>query len=204
MKQKEFLILYFIVICTLSGCVAKQEGSTPFPSQKADFYETKPSPKSSPSPTPEPQPVLVGSAKTTLLDKQETRLHNIRLACQSVNGYILKPSKVFSFNQIVGNRTPERGYQDATVLVHDEKQKGCGGGVCQLSTTIFQAAQNAGLEILERNSHSGEVGYAPKGQDAAVDYGYLDMRFKNNSGQTIQIKAWLNENAVQAEIYKLP
>ncbi len=200
MNKRNFLILYFVIICTFTGCVINKKEAPPSPTQNTDVCETTPAPES----TTTPVPVLLGSAKTTLLDKQESRLHNIRLACQSVNGSIVEPGNIFSFNQVVGNRTPERGYQDATVLVHEEKQKGCGGGVCQVSSTVYQAAQNAGLVILERNSHSGEVGYAPKGEDAAVNYGDLDMRFKNNCNQKIKIKVWANENAVQSEIYQLP
>jgi vancomycin resistance protein YoaR len=76
-----------------------------------------------------------------------------------------------------------------------------GGGVCQLSSTLYSAAEKAKLEIIERHAHSRAVGYIPEGRDAAISYGYLDLRFKNNRDYPIEIKAWLENNEVHVSIY---
>lgn len=212
----KIIIVMIFILCQLVGCKQEKRISPPVKTQAPSLtQEPDPTPTEEPEPTqtpesvptptvtPKPEPVLLGSAQTKLLDKDANRLHNIRLAIQAVNGSTLAPGRVFSFNQKVGNRTPERGYKDATVLVEAEKQQGCGGGVCQLSTTVYQAAKKAGLTIIERNSHSNDVGYAAKDSDAAVNYGYLDMKFKNNTQYTVRIKTWIDGQAVYAELYRL-
>ncbi|MGN1060079.1 MAG: VanW family protein, partial [Clostridia bacterium] len=173
-----------------------------------------PSPAVSPAPAekaapektaePEPEPELLGSAETKLADRGESRMHNIKLAAAAINGCVLAPGESFSFNGIVGDRTPERGYKDAAVIVKKEKKEGCGGGVCQVSTTVYQAAKAAGLTILERNSHQKEVSYAGQGHDAAVNYGSLDMRFRNNTQSSIKILVSVGRRTVSASVYRLP
>jgi len=211
MNNRKKLFLIFLILFVLTACGEKNKEKN-FPgneTENATFEpsatpEPTPKPTLTPEPTKEPEPVLLGSAQTKLLDKSDSRLHNIRLAISKVNGYRLSPGAEFSFNRIVGPRTPEQGYQDAAVIVKEEKQTGCGGGVCQVSTTVYQAANRAGLTITERNTHSGEVGYAERGNDAAVDYGNLDMKFVNQTKNTIKIYISVNANAIHSEIYQLP
>ena len=192
-----------MAICFLliSGCGQNPLDSSPEPSPTAEVSEETEEPQ--PTETPTPEPVLLGKAATKLLDKSEGRMKNINLAVKAVNGYVMKPGEAFSFNGVVGKRTPERGYQDATVLVKGEKEQDCGGGVCQVSTTIYQAANRAGLTVLERHSHGKDVGYAQQGSDAAVNYGSLDMRFKNNTERNIKIQITVDKNQIAAAIYQL-
>lgn len=207
MNKRKHLLCFFLVFFVLTACAdekEKQDLSKREIEHTTSEPTTTPESKATEAPTKAPQPVLLGSAQTKLLDKSDSRLHNIRLAIKKLNGYRLSPGAEFSFNRIVGPRTAEQGYQDAAVIVQEEKQTGCGGGVCQVSTTMYQVAKRAGLKITERNNHSGAVGYAEKGNDAAVDYGHLDMKFINQTNSTIKIFVSLNSEGIYAEIYRMP
>lgn len=205
MNNRKKLFFLFLILVVLTSCTPKKEEKS-LPTRETSQPTTTPEPTIMPEPTPTqaPEPMLLGSAQTKLLDKSDSRLHNIRLAIGKLNGYRLSPGEEFSFNRIVGPRTPERGYKDAAVIVKKEKQTGCGGGVCQVSTTLYQAAKNAGFKITERNNHSGEVGYAQQGNDAAVDYGYLDMRFINQTKNAVKIYISADGAGIYAQIYRLP
>lgn len=112
------------------------------------------------------------------------RATNIILATASLNNYMMLPGDIFSFNQANGPRTAERGYQPAPVI----GGIGLGGGVCQVSTTLYNAVLRAGLEVVERYPHSQPVGYVPPGMDATIS-DYLDFKFRNNTDQIIMIKS---------------
>ncbi len=131
----------------------------------------------------------------TPIDKhsEENRNNNIRRAFELINGYTLEPGKTFSFNKVVGERTEARGFFEATEYVYDEHVRGIGGGVCQASTTLYQAAVLSGLTILNRVPHSDSVSYTEYGKDATV-YWYkggrkIDFTFKNNTESNIYIVA---------------
>ena len=134
------------------------------------------------------------------IDKHSTaeRTDNIRLAMSKINGYILESGKTFSFNKVVGNRNLENGYKSALGYVSGEMVEVIGGGVCQVSTTLYSAALCAGLKITEREPHSMPVSYIELGQDATVNYmrGHMiDLKFKNETGYPIYITAGVEENA---------
>ena len=121
----------------------------------------------------------------------ENRNNNIRRAFELINGYRLEPGKTFSFNKVVGERTEARGFYEAEEYVSDEHVKGIGGGVCQASTTIYQAAVCAGLQIQNRVPHSDSVSYTDYGKDATV-YWFkggkkIDFTFKNNTDHDIYL-----------------
>ncbi len=124
------------------------------------------------------------------------RWQNIKLACKSCNNTIIWPGKVFSFNEVVGPRTPERGYEIAPIIGGMDT----GGGVCQVATTVFNAALKAGLPILERHPHSRPVPYVPPGKDATVSYNYADLRFKNDRPYPIILKAGVDRGKIYAYI----
>lgn len=107
------------------------------------------------------------------------RSTNIELATKSINGTILMPGEVFSFNDVVGDRSIERGYQEAGTYVGNKVEPGIGGGICQVSSALYRAAMRANLRSTERTNHSMVVGYMEPGLDATVSYGYLDYKFKN-------------------------
>ncbi|MGC4063099.1 MAG: VanW family protein [Polyangiaceae bacterium] len=122
---------------------------------------------------------VLSSFETDFRTRAGTRAINIRTAANALNGAIIEPGAVFSFNQVVGPRVESRGYREAPVIVDDELEPGVGGGVCQVATTVHAAAVLAGLDIVERRSHSRPSGYAPMGLDATVIDGQVDLRFRN-------------------------
>ena len=130
---------------------------------------------------------------TTPIDKHspEGRNNNIRRCFELINGTIIDPGQSFSFNKIVGERTYENGFYDATEYINDEHVIGVGGGACQASTTVYQAAVCAGLQITSRRPHSDSVSYAEYGKDATVYMGgkQIDLVFKNNTDEKIYITA---------------
>jgi vancomycin resistance protein YoaR len=116
------------------------------------------------------------------------RATNIILATATLNNYLMMPGDLFSFNRVNGPRTAERGYQPAPVIVGNTVVPGLGGGVCQVSSTLYNAVLQAGLEVVERYPHSQPVGYVPPGRDATIS-DYLDFKFRNSTDQIIMIKA---------------
>lgn len=143
---------------------------------------------------------LLGSY-TTYGGGTPERITNLELAVAGINGVEIQPGGVFSYNEALGPRTAERGYQVATVIVNGEHEKGIGGGICQITTTLFVASLYADLDILERHNHSGRVDYVDDGLDAAVVYGGQDFRFQNNTGYPIKITASYYNGAVNVKIY---
>ena len=137
---------------------------------------------------------MLRSSVTTPIDKHspDERNDNIRHAFEIVNGYVLQPGKTFSFNGVVGERTPQNGFLQAIEYVYGEHVLGYGGGVCQASTNLYQAAVCAGLQIVERKPHSDSVSYTDYGKDATVYWvgkRIIDLKFKNNTEDPIYILA---------------
>lgn len=125
---------------------------------------------------------------------------NVRLATEHCNGVILNPGDTFSYNQTVGPRTYERGFQDAIVYVGATAEDGVGGGICQVSSTIYYAALRADLEIVERSAHSRMVTYVPLGEDATVAWGSKDFRFKNNTDYPIRIDTTAGKSSIKIHL----
>lgn len=142
---------------------------------------------------------------TTNYDANNTsRTHNIQLASDKINGTLLKPGEVFSFNKIVGERTPEAGYDDAPVMINGKLVPGVGGGICQVSSTIFNTALLSGMTIVERTPHFEPVGYIPAGRDATVAWGYLDFQFKNPYQQSVYIISVIGRGTLTIYIIGTP
>lgn len=129
-----------------------------------------------------------------------SRVTNIRMGTYYINNTLLHPGEVFSFNKTVGPVTAERGFQYAPVIVSRSVTLGLGGGLCQVSSTLYNAVLEADLQIVERYPHSRPVGYVPQGRDATVSYS-LDFKFQNNSNSFILIKGGLWGGRVQIELY---
>lgn len=164
-----------------------------------------PAPLSPPASQPQKKttgPKPLSSYETPILNRDKERIDNIRLAIKKLNGYKLKPGEIFSFNNVVGKRDASTGFKVAAVIVNGEFGEDMGGGVCQLSSTIFNAADRAGMQIIERHSHSRSVAYVPAGRDAAISYGYLDLKFKNTKDYTVVISAKVEGAKLKAYIYK--
>ncbi|MBE5773727.1 MAG: hypothetical protein E7337_07310 [Clostridiales bacterium] len=137
---------------------------------------------------------MITSAITNASSSSSNRLANIKRSLELINGTCLKPGETFSFNGVVGERTKARGFKEATAYSSGEVTEQVGGGICQVSTTLFNAAVKADLEINERHNHSLTVGYVDKGKDAAVNWGSQDLRFTNNTGDDIYICCYLTKD----------
>ena len=111
------------------------------------------------------------------------------------------PGDVFSYNDVVGERTAERGFKEATIYVGNSAEDGLGGGVCQVTSTIYYATLRADLEIVERYAHSREVTYVPKGEDATVAWGSKDFKFANNTGFPIKVVTSHKSNNLTVKLY---
>lgn len=144
--------------------------------------------------------VELGAAVTPLSDDSPPRVENINIACGAINATMLPSGASFSFNAVVGRRTPERGYADAKIIVNGRTEIGCGGGVCQAATTLYMAAVNAKLQIDERHPHSKNVLYAPQGSDATVVWGEKDLKFTNNTEKDIVLYLWVADGRVFSKI----
>ncbi|MED4228408.1 VanW family protein [Neobacillus cucumis] len=143
----------------------------------------------------------IGEYITTFNSKNRERNHNIYLAAKAINNFVLFPGETFSFNQVVGERTAGKGYLPATVIIKGELSEDFGGGICQVSSTLFNAIDNAGLTVIHRYSHSREVSYVPPRRDATVSWNGPDLIFKNEYNQPILIQAKMLRNKLKVEIY---
>ncbi len=131
----------------------------------------------------------------------DNRITNLTLAAKAIDGIELMPGETFSYNETLGERTAERGYKAAGVFVNGQHAEGIGGGICQVSTTLFDACLYADLEIVKRTNHSGRVDYVPAGLDAAVSWGDPDFQFCNNTEYPIRISATYADGSVNVKIY---
>lgn len=139
---------------------------------------------------------------TTFFNPAETdRTHNIRLASATLDGLWLPPAATLSFNEVVGPRTAERGYREALVIEERNYVPGIGGGVCQVSSTLYNAALVAGLTISERQPHGLPVGYVPPGRDATVAYGLIDLKIRNDSPFWYWLKTRVENDKLEMTFY---
>ncbi|WP_174731769.1 VanW family protein [Mesobacillus harenae] len=132
---------------------------------------------------------LLGQYVTFFNSQNKERSQNISLSAEAINNYVVFPGETFSFNKVVGKRTAERGYLPAPVIVKGELTEGIGGGICQVSSTLYNAVDRSGVQIVERYSHSKRVPYVPPGRDATVSWYGPDFTFKNSYNQPILIQA---------------
>lgn len=145
---------------------------------------------------------IVAEYKTDYNPEAAARTHNIILAAKPLQGILLRPGDVLSFNSIVGPRTEEKGYQQAPAYVNEELSQDWGGGVCQISSTLYNAALLADLAILERTPHYRPAGYVPIGLDATVDFdSNLDLKIKNTRSAAIYITTDTNNNQLIVRIF---
>lgn len=143
----------------------------------------------------------IASFSTNFNPQAKERAENLRIASNMVDGKILLPKKIFSVNKTIGPITKANGYKDAPVIVNGRLQSDVGGGVCQVSTTLYNAVVRANLEIVERQHHSMPVSYVPLGQDAAIAGDWKDFKFKNNSDYPIYIEMYIENNQIIANLY---
>ena len=142
----------------------------------------------------------LASFTTYLNAGNKPRTNNIRLSASFINDMVLLPGGEFSFNGTVGQRTTARGFQSAGAYLNGRLIDEVGGGICQIATTVYNAAVRANLEITERRCHSLTVGYVPLGHDATVNWGTTDLKFKNNTDYPIKIQASQSGGSVTVTI----
>ena len=128
---------------------------------------------------------------------------NIALAAKSINNVVLMPGEVFSYNTLIGDCSTKNGYRAATIYLNGELSTGVGGGICQVSTTLYNAVLRSNLEIVQRRNHSLGVTYVPAGQDAMVSIGTSDFQFKNNREYPVKVVAYTGKGSVTCQIYGL-
>ena len=142
---------------------------------------------------------VLGSCETRHTNDQN-RNHNLQLQCDALNGFVLQPGETFSMNEVLGERTLERGYKPAPAYSGNRLVNSPGGGVCQGSTTLYNCVLLADLEVVFRACHGAKVGYVPLGLDAAINYLTTDFQFRNNFHCPIRIKAWMEDGYMKMQI----
>lgn len=146
----------------------------------------------------------ISSYATEIKDNSPGRLTNINITCSVLNNTIVLPGQTFSFNEVVGQPTAERGYQEASVIINHKTEKGIGGGNCQVSSTLYNAVLAVPtLSVVERHEHGKDVAYVPEGKDAAVSYGSLDLKFINNSEKSIMINSATDNSSITIKLLEL-
>jgi vancomycin resistance protein YoaR len=140
----------------------------------------------------------------TVYGGEANRLHNVRLVAQLVDRTLISPGATFSFNGATGERTAEKGFLEAPVIINGELQTGLGGGVCQVSTTVFNAAYEAGLPITQRTNHALYISHYPTGRDATVNYPDLDLKFVNDTGHWLLLRTFVGSSSLTVALYGTP
>ena len=146
---------------------------------------------------------VVGSYYTTY-GGIPSRLHNVALVAQLIDGALIAPGKTFSFNGTTGERTAEKGFEEAPVIINGELQTGLGGGICQVSTTVFNAVYEAGLQIDERTNHALYISHYPLGRDATVNYPDLDLKFTNDTDHWLLLRTFVGAGSLTVNLYGTP
>ncbi len=132
------------------------------------------------------------------------RIHNVQLVSHLVDRHLIAPGATFSFNEATGARTADKGFLEAPVIINGELQTGLGGGVCQVSTTVFNAAYEAGLPITARTNHALYISHYPQGRDATVNYPDVDLRFVNDTGHWLLLRTFVGSSALDVALYGTP
>ena len=226
MKKLCFIFLLAIPLVVLAGCntVSKndnnvnqnlQVGRTGGVSNEQSVNEnnnTVPENETDQNVVQEPQPTeppaksepvetVLAEFSTTIKSRASNRLNNIQITCSKLNGTTVESGKSFSFCQTVGKATEEKGYKKADVIVDKQVTQALGGGNCQVSSTLYNAILKVSdFKVTERHPHGKKVNYVPEGKDATVSYGSKDLKFVNNTSNTIKIYASTDNKKVSIKI----
>jgi vancomycin resistance protein YoaR len=148
---------------------------------------------------------------TTRISRYETiyggdpnRIHNVQLVARLIDGKLIAPGATFSFNRATGARTADKGFLEAPVIINGELTTGLGGGVCQVSTTTFNAAYEAGLKITARTNHALYISHYPQGRDATVDYPDVDLKFVNDTPHWLLLRTFVGSSSLVVDLYGAP
>ncbi|MCS7263269.1 MAG: VanW family protein [Armatimonadetes bacterium] len=149
------------------------------------------------------RPVTLSTFQTSLEGRTKGQRHNAIKAARAINGAVISSGQIFSFNRKVGSWTRERGFVRAPVSLGGVLVPSWGGGVCQVSTTLYVAALLAGLEVLERHQHAIAPSYVPMGMDAAVAFGVADLKIRNPFPFPVQIKCKVENEQITCQVIGL-
>ena len=148
-------------------------------------------------------PDMLSTYSTRYSTRDRDRTTNLQLAASKINGIVLMPGETFSYNQVVGERTISAGYKEAPIYVEGEVVDGLGGGICQITSTLYNAVLYANLEIVERSNHQFVPSYVTASRDATVVYGSIDFKFKNNRDYPIKLVCSVSGGIAKFDIYGL-
>jgi vancomycin resistance protein YoaR len=144
------------------------------------------------------------SSYETIYGGIANRIHNVELVAHLVDNKLIAPGATFSFNKTTGARTAAKGFVEAPVIINGELQTGLGGGVCQVSTTVFNAAYEAGLPITARTNHALYISHYPLGRDATVDYPDIDLKFVNDTSHWLLLRTFVGSSSLVVSLYGTP
>jgi vancomycin resistance protein YoaR len=146
---------------------------------------------------------LVGGY-TTFYGGEPNRIHNVQLVARLIDRHLIGPGSTFSFNKTTGDRNAAKGFLEAPVIINGELKNGLGGGVCQVSTTVFNAAYEAGLSISERHNHALYISHYPLGRDATVNYPDTDLEFVNDTDHWLLLEAIIGSSSLTVRLFGTP
>jgi vancomycin resistance protein YoaR len=144
------------------------------------------------------------SSYTTYYGGVPNRIHNVQVVSHLVDNALIGPGKEFSFNGTTGERNAAKGLLEAPVIINGEPQNGLGGGTCQVSTTVFNAAYEGGLPITSRTNHALYISHYPQGRDATVNYPDIDLKFVNDTGHWLLLRTFVSSNSLTVNLYGTP
>lgn len=147
---------------------------------------------------------IMSSYSSNYRNSGDGRVKNMQIAIETVNGTLLMPGEEFSYNELIGDTTPDKGYEKANTYVGNEIVPDYGGGICQVSTTLYRAVMRSNLRSTERRNHSLTVSYSEPGLDATVAYGFIDYKFKNTYDFPVYIEGYIGGGTVGFNIYGNP
>jgi vancomycin resistance protein YoaR len=140
----------------------------------------------------------------TIYGGDPNRIHNVQLVARLIDGKLIAPGATFSFNQATGARTADKGFREAPVIINGELTTGLGGGVCQVSTTVFNAAYEAGLPITARTNHALYISHYPQGRDATVNYPHVDLKFVNDTSRWLLLRTFVGSYSLTVDLFGPP
>jgi vancomycin resistance protein YoaR len=146
----------------------------------------------------------VVASYTTTYGGTPGRLHNVQLVSELIDSTLVAPGATFSFNDTTGERSADRGFQEAPVIINGELENGLGGGVCQVSTTVFNAVYDAGLRIDRRTNHQLYISHYPLGRDATVNYPDIDLVFTNDTEAWLLLRTFVGSGSLTVNLYGTP
>jgi vancomycin resistance protein YoaR len=144
------------------------------------------------------------SSYTTYYGGVPNRIHNVQVVSHLVDNTLIPPGKEFSFNGTTGERNAAKGLLEAPVIINGELQNGLGGGTCQVSTTVFNAAYEGGLPITARTNHALYISHYPQGRDATVNYPDTDLKFVNDTGHWLLLRTFVSSSSLTVNLYGTP